>query len=67
MHRDHGQGSFAEVLVRGGVNARLERIEGLLVTPANVADVDKGHDLVMATSRPSTPIRPMSDHAYGTA
>lgn len=30
MHRDHGQGSFAEALVRGGSNERLERIGALL-------------------------------------
>ena len=30
MHRDVGQPSFAEALVRGGSNARLERIEGLI-------------------------------------
>lgn len=30
MHRDRGQGSFAEALVRGGGNARLDRIETLL-------------------------------------
>lgn len=30
MHRDQGQGSFAEALVRGGGNARLERIDALL-------------------------------------
>lgn len=30
MHRDHGQSSFAEALVRGGGNARLDRIAGLL-------------------------------------
>lgn len=30
MHRDSGQSSFAEALVRGGSNARLERIEGLI-------------------------------------
>lgn len=30
MHRDHGQSSFAEALVSGGGNARLERIEALL-------------------------------------
>jgi transposase, IS5 family len=30
MHRDVGQPSFAEALVRGGSNARLERIDGLI-------------------------------------
>src|SRR5947208_7639448 len=30
MHRDVGQASFAEALVRGGGNARLERITGLI-------------------------------------
>lgn len=30
MHRDRGQGSFAEALVLGGGNARLDRIETLL-------------------------------------
>jgi IS5 family transposase len=30
MHRDVGQGSFAEALVRGGGNARLDRISGLI-------------------------------------
>ena len=30
MHREVGQSSFAEALVRGGSNARLERIEGLI-------------------------------------
>jgi len=30
MHRDAGQGSFAEALVCGGGNARLERISGLI-------------------------------------
>lgn len=34
MHRDHGQGSFAEALVCGGGNARLERITQLLDWPA---------------------------------
>lgn len=30
MHREIGQSSFAEALIRGGSNARLERIEGLI-------------------------------------
>jgi IS5 family transposase len=30
MHREVGQSSFAEALVRGGSNARLERIDGLI-------------------------------------
>lgn len=30
MHREAGQGSFAEALVTGGGNARLERISGVL-------------------------------------
>jgi len=30
MHREIGQSSFAEALVQGGSNARLERISGLL-------------------------------------
>jgi hypothetical protein len=30
MHREAGQGSFAEALVTGGGNARLDRISGVL-------------------------------------
>jgi hypothetical protein len=37
MHRDVGQPSFAEALVRGGSNARLERIEGLMCMAQRLA------------------------------
>lgn len=53
MHRDVGQRSFAEALVRGGGNARLERIDGLidwLALDAVLAGVYGS-----ATGRPSYP------------
>lgn len=53
MHRDVGQPSFAEALVRGGSNARLERIEGLIDWPAVDAVLEGVYG--STTGRPSYP------------
>lgn len=53
MHREVGQQSFAEALVRGGGNARLERIEGL-IDWRSVGGV-LGGVYGSATGRPSYP------------
>ena len=53
MHRDVGQPSFAEALVRGGGNARLNRIEGLIDWPAVGAVLEGIYG--SATGRPSYP------------
>jgi IS5 family transposase len=53
MHREVGQPSFAEALVRGGSNARLERIEGL-IDWSRVERVLEGV-YGSATGRPSYP------------
>jgi IS5 family transposase len=53
MHRDAGQASFAEALVRGGGNRRLERISGLLDW-ARVEVLVSGI-YASATGRPSYP------------
>jgi IS5 family transposase len=53
MHRDIGQRSFAEALVRGGSNARLERIDGLLDWPAVEAVLEGVYS--STTGRPSYP------------
>jgi IS5 family transposase len=53
MHREVGQQSFAEALVRGGSNARLERIEGLIDWSAVEAVLEGVYG--SATGRPSYP------------
>ena len=53
MHRDVGQRSFAEALVRGGSNARLERIDGLIDWSAVEAVLDGVYG--SASGRPSYP------------
>jgi transposase, IS5 family len=53
MHREVGQSSFAEALVRGGSNARLERIEGLIDWRAVDRVLASVYD--SATGRPSYP------------
>jgi IS5 family transposase len=53
MRRDVGQGSFAEALVQGGANARLDRLSGLI----DWASLDRLLDGVSAsrTGRPAFP------------
>jgi len=53
MHRDAGQASFAEALVRGGGNRRLERISALLDWASLEALL--GGVYASATGRPSYP------------
>ncbi|HUE45542.1 MAG TPA: IS5 family transposase [Aestuariivirgaceae bacterium] len=53
MHRQVGQVSFAESLVRGGSNRRLERIEGLIEWSAVAALL--GDVYASAKGRPSYP------------
>lgn len=53
MHREVGQQSFAEALVRGGGNARLERIDGLIDWRS--VDGVLGGVYGSATGRPSYP------------
>jgi len=53
MHREAGQASFAEALVRGGGNRRLERISGLLDWGRLEALL--GGVYASATGRPSYP------------
>ncbi len=53
MHREAGQGSFAEALICGGVNARLERISGL-IDWARLGVLLEGV-YASATGRPSYP------------
>jgi IS5 family transposase len=53
MHREAGQASFAEALVRGGCNRRLERISALLDWASLEAVL--GGVYASATGRPSYP------------
>ena len=53
MHRDTGQSSFAEALVRGGGNGRLERISGLIDWQAVERDLSGIYSA--GTGRPSYP------------
>ena len=53
MHRETGQGSFADALVRGGCNVRLERIAGLI--DWGLVERDLAGIYSAASGRPSYP------------